>query len=671
MATASDSSTDQTVSLPLLDLRLLSQSELHTLSLSASTGLHCRSDDDNFIPKIDRSVFNESAGSRKQTFSRLRLAPRNDKQKSAVRASSSSSAKIPLHIPESVENENLQIIGHLQDLFGVEALRAANNNGVVPLQIEFKQPSQDDAPEAILNVPIDAAVPNGGQKRKRGRPSMKESMKESLGPPVGKVAGNGKTVETAKNKNGGLVVDDIGDPFGEELIGRTQGSTTESELLEFLEGLHGEWGSKFKKRRIVEATELCDLLPAGWKLVLNLQRRAGRASVVCRRYVSPDGRQFDSYKDVSSYLVSVFGVQDKSHLKCSYSDGSQKLSSNINMVPEHTVSHISTGGIMSDGDASSHHEKQAPITISSPIGTEKLNTSDGNFNSDLAFECKLGVTTSGAFKDSDAQTEDKQPLKVDKNEENSVQGCSLAEDRVYIAIEASDAACDLPIPLLCTNPNSNNNNSGINQISDEIKAVPCIKSSISNTENRDTNTGCSETGQYGNEEVHVTDNGLGLSVPFVEDHIQKFGFERSMLVTNSEGRIFAGNNLDDKHLIASVEDMESNDGLIKDDNQQIFSCRDQPEIKDVSTNAKLLCSSESSLVPDTSINSMDSTKACVLNYFDEGNFFDNESIACIERASVHSGYPNDLSFSDWPQDPSESGGVEIFPTDSMGMPKFR
>ncbi|PQM40540.1 uncharacterized protein Pyn_24506 [Prunus yedoensis var. nudiflora] len=67
-------------SLPLIDLRLLSQSDLYSLSLTSSSSLSNptrRFDDDVLIPKIDRSVFNESAGSRKQTYSRLRLAPRN------------------------------------------------------------------------------------------------------------------------------------------------------------------------------------------------------------------------------------------------------------------------------------------------------------------------------------------------------------------------------------------------------------------------------------------------------------------------------------------------------------------------------------------------------------------------------------------------------------------
>ncbi|KAJ7965721.1 Methyl-CpG-binding domain-containing protein 8 [Quillaja saponaria] len=99
-------------SLPLIDLRLLSQSELYSLSLcssSSSSPLDRRCDDDVVIPKIDRSVFNESAGSRKQTFSRLRLAPRN----SQMPPSSSSSIHIPCHNYEPVDEENAQIVGRI------------------------------------------------------------------------------------------------------------------------------------------------------------------------------------------------------------------------------------------------------------------------------------------------------------------------------------------------------------------------------------------------------------------------------------------------------------------------------------------------------------------------------------------------------------------------------
>lgn len=46
---------------------------------------------------------------------------------------------------------------------------------------------------------------------------------------------------------------------------------------------------------------------------------------------SPDGGQFETYKDVSSYLVSLFNVQDAGELKSCYTDGSKQFSSNINI----------------------------------------------------------------------------------------------------------------------------------------------------------------------------------------------------------------------------------------------------------------------------------------------------------------------------------------------------
>ena len=420
-------------SLPLVDLRLLSQPELYTLSLSGATHRHRRnSDDDSVIPKIDRSNFNESAGSRKQTYSKLRLNKR--KQNPAVPASSS--FHIPLHISEPEEEENSRIIALLHQLFGVEPLRnnAPRNNDaperrLVPVHVEFKQPPpisvalfqnvpidvvpdgsqrkrkrgrprkdensvtvfveetysklrlnkrkqnpavpasssfhiplhisepeeeensriiallhqlfgveplrnnaprNNDAPERRLvpvhvefkqpppisvalfqNVPIDV-VPDGSQrKRKRGRPRKDENSvtvfveeptkvtKEENSLTVfveepKKVTNEEKSVKVNGNGEGNAAVatatvnESVGldeDLFEVELKRRAQGLETESQVMEFLETLNGEWASQRKKRRIVPATELGDMLPAGWKIVIITMRRAGRASAVCRRYV--------------------------------------------------------------------------------------------------------------------------------------------------------------------------------------------------------------------------------------------------------------------------------------------------------------------------------------------------------------------------------------------------
>ncbi|KOM41718.1 hypothetical protein LR48_Vigan04g191600 [Vigna angularis] len=271
-------------SLPLVDLRLLSQPELYTLSLSGATHRHQRaSDNDPVIPKIDRSNFNESAGSRKQTFSKLRLNKR--KQNSAALASSS------YHIPEPVDRENSQIISLLQQLFGVEPLRNelrpnsgdAADRQLFPVHVEFKQPPP--LPVAFQNVPIDV-IDASNRKRKRGRPRKNENLVTVFEEETKKVNEEGSTVVRVNERGFGMDADGLDyDPFGEELKRRTEGLETERQLLEFLETLNGEWASQRKKRRIVSASDLSDLLPAGWKIVITLLRRAGRASVVCRRYV--------------------------------------------------------------------------------------------------------------------------------------------------------------------------------------------------------------------------------------------------------------------------------------------------------------------------------------------------------------------------------------------------
>lgn len=88
----------------------------------------------------------------------------------------------------------------------------------------------------------------------------------------------------------GVTVDLVGlgekvDPFGGELRRRTAELKTEEDLLRFLNGLEGQWGSRRKKRKIVDASVFGDDLPRGWKLLLGLKRKEGVAWVNCRRYV--------------------------------------------------------------------------------------------------------------------------------------------------------------------------------------------------------------------------------------------------------------------------------------------------------------------------------------------------------------------------------------------------
>ncbi|XP_054796551.1 methyl-CpG-binding domain-containing protein 8-like [Prosopis cineraria] len=234
MATV-DSSTDHhflhVESLPLVDLRFLSQSELYSLSLCSSSHILRRCDDDAIIPKIDRSVFNESAGSRKQTFSRLRLAPRNN-QISSVNATP---IQIPRQNSEPIDEESTQIIALLQQLFGVESYGDVKHDdtSLVPVQVQFQDPLPDSATVAFQSIPIDI-VDVSQTKRKRGRPRKNENVGIRV---EEKPRKEGSKAMTLLNSNG-VLVDSltsayVEDPFGEELKRRTQGLETESSTVVF------------------------------------------------------------------------------------------------------------------------------------------------------------------------------------------------------------------------------------------------------------------------------------------------------------------------------------------------------------------------------------------------------------------------------------------------------
>ena len=75
------------------------------------------------------------------------------------------------------------------------------------------------------------------------------------------------------------------DPYGEELRQRTSGLGSESELLGFMNALEGQWGSRRRRRKFVDAGMFADHLPCGWKLLLGLKRKERVAWINCRRYV--------------------------------------------------------------------------------------------------------------------------------------------------------------------------------------------------------------------------------------------------------------------------------------------------------------------------------------------------------------------------------------------------
>ncbi|KAJ4799657.1 Methyl-CpG-binding domain-containing protein 8 [Rhynchospora pubera] len=280
--------------IPVIDLRFISQTELQTLSRSCPNSydpLRLLSDESAAAPKIDRSVFNESAGSRKQTYSRLRLAPHsNSKRHNTNPNPNDPSSSSNLIDPSSHEHQ--QIISNLRRLFARED--PSFDLPAPPPPVAVTPPPQ--------TLTLDASL-NGKDKDK--------DKEEDDSKALVVFQNNDRDKEVLNAKDMAVDLAELAgkeDPYGEELRKRTAGLKSEPELLGFLGGLEGEWMSRRQRRRFVDASVFGDHLPKGWKLLLGLKRKEGVPWVNCRRYVSPNGLHFETCKEVSSYIQSLLGI---------------------------------------------------------------------------------------------------------------------------------------------------------------------------------------------------------------------------------------------------------------------------------------------------------------------------------------------------------------------------
>ncbi|CAL9021225.1 unnamed protein product [Prunus brigantina] len=295
-------------SLTHIDITTLSQSELHALSLcsSSSSAFNLFGAQDLVVPKIDRSVFNESAGSRRQTYSRPRRsqsdASTGHRRRVTGLHATPKLSPVPPDDPE--RNENHAIIAHLKNFISQDPkFEQINFEAAHTASFPMLLGPNHELRSGIVG--FEGREDEGVKKRKRGRkPKVKVLSME----------GEGYVGMEMVNKNGAAVdvsgLANVEDPFGEELRRRTVGLETEEQLLGFMRELGGQWGSRRKKRKIVDANEFGDALPVGWKLLLGLKRKEGRAWIYCRRFISPTGQQFLSCKEVSSFLHSFFGFNN-------------------------------------------------------------------------------------------------------------------------------------------------------------------------------------------------------------------------------------------------------------------------------------------------------------------------------------------------------------------------
>uniref|UniRef100_A0A0D9X936 C2H2-type domain-containing protein n=1 Tax=Leersia perrieri TaxID=77586 RepID=A0A0D9X936_9ORYZ len=267
----------ETEAIPVVDLRVLSQSDLDGLASASAHAVDAPADAADPLPplKIDRAVFNESAGSRKQTFSRLRFGAASSSSSSSPSPVSAAAVAAELR---GKDKENSLIAHHLRRLF-----------------------ARDDDPNSLLPSPTEHPPTSLSQTQTLALPAPPRSPS----PDPDQLTTNSK----------GISVDLVGlarlvDPYDAELGKRTAGMASESELMGFISTLAGEWVSARERRKFVDASFFGDHLPTGWKLQLGIKRKDRMAWVHCFSYVSPKGQQFASCKEVSAYLMSLLGYPE-------------------------------------------------------------------------------------------------------------------------------------------------------------------------------------------------------------------------------------------------------------------------------------------------------------------------------------------------------------------------
>lgn len=266
-------------SLAHIDITKLSQSELQALSLCSNSVVDLT--DDTVSPRIDRAVFNESAGSRRQTFSRVRGGFH---QHPRTRLPGLLSAP---KLPPVSDPENHSILHYLKHYLNHNSTSNCPPPPPPPQPHTLPLPIVPDPPQQLgigLQEKMAKAVHAVETKRKRGRKAKGKGKIRLLE--------NGDEAEVLQriNKNGEAVdfalLERNGDDFYSlELEKRTTGLLNEEEVLGFLRALEGQWCSRRKRRKYVDACMFGDILPVDWKLLIGLKRRDGRVSLYCRRII--------------------------------------------------------------------------------------------------------------------------------------------------------------------------------------------------------------------------------------------------------------------------------------------------------------------------------------------------------------------------------------------------
>ncbi|KAF2299700.1 hypothetical protein GH714_002568 [Hevea brasiliensis] len=406
------------------------------------------------------------------------------------------------------------------------------------------------------------------------------------------------------------------DPYGGELMIRTAGMHTEAELLGFLQGLEGEWVTSRKKKMIVDASVLGNVLPSGWKLMLCIKKKASFFWIACRRYISTlqaadltlKADKNGDEKQSSSLNIGIPGqVQTLRKYKCHKCimvfDEPDDLLQHLLSSHHRTPKRLKQGASMNEEVIMKNGKYFKRIEASSGFMTHPKEPCPpllGVHPDVLKIQESIGIAMGAVAVNSDIKINDEISSAVPnyKTKENPTGEsycdkqdivCSTTNDKGEKMNKVTDIdAVGNNVYPGAVSAISNKENDSVYKSSDEKNVIECTTGRISNLGSQETGSQSCSLAAVGRNQGCANDNDEDQAhIRLMEEHYQERGSDSGLIAPHSEKKTVDGKTIEDRLHSSTVSCMTIDDRVFvgKDKLRTDFGVRCSAQ-ENVSTNSK-------------------------------------------------------------------------------------
>ncbi|XP_057994395.1 uncharacterized protein LOC110672232 [Hevea brasiliensis] len=343
--------------------------------------------------------------------------------------------------------------------------------------------------------------------------------------------------------------------YGEELRRLTMGMHTEAEMLGALQGLEGEWVTSRRKKKIVNASMLGDVLPRGWKLMLCIKKKAGYFWIACRRYISSNGQQFMSCKEVSSYLLQdIFTLEyDKNGDEKQFSPLKIGITGRV-QTPGKYKCHKCTMAFDEPDDLLQHllpaHQRTSKSRRQGTFTNERIGSDMGTvaINSDIKINDEI-ISAIPNYKRKE-NTTGKSYCGMQDIVCSTINNKAEKMSEVANVVAVENYVC----------PGLNKENDSVCKSSDEKNVLGCFTDRINNLDSQEEGSQNCSLAAVGRKQACAIDgNEDQVCVSLMKEHYQVTGSDSGLIASNSEEKTVDGEAIKDRLLSSTISCMKIDD----------------------------------------------------------------------------------------------------------------